>query len=389
MSEPVTDLSNVRSSVELANGLPNAHYVDPASLRGGKSRRSCLLAMGRARGGRRRARTGRRGAAMTFLGMPLLLSARQGRRGTRVPEHLPPSRHDPGRRAPKDRRRNPLPLSFLVLLDQGQRWSRPRMWAARVTTPIPAIRRDDLGLIEVRSHIWRDVVWINVSGDAPDFEEAMADVIARWREFDLPVHHGGAGQPLHARGCQQLETRGRELLRKLSPALGSSRPQQLFHAGGSLSYRGTGPVFRPGHDGLSPADQRQRRTFPRFRRCRRQVERTGRILSRSIPMCFSALTATMPSPSSSSRKDANERPSICISTIPEPKRMKGSMRVTHSSGRASSKKTSLSSKACRRVATPTFDGGRFSPVMDSPTHCFHAWVAGKVEAHRGAAKAAE
>lgn len=30
MSEPVTDLSNVRSSVELANGLPNAHYIDPA-----------------------------------------------------------------------------------------------------------------------------------------------------------------------------------------------------------------------------------------------------------------------------------------------------------------------------------------------------------------------
>ena len=22
-----------------------------------------------------------------------------------------------------------------------------------------------------------------------------------------------------------------------------------------------------------------------------------------------------------------------------------------------------------------FDGGKFSPVMDSPTHCFHHWVA--------------
>jgi choline monooxygenase len=22
-----------------------------------------------------------------------------------------------------------------------------------------------------------------------------------------------------------------------------------------------------------------------------------------------------------------------------------------------------------------FDGGKFSPVMDGPTHCFHKWVA--------------
>jgi hypothetical protein len=36
-----------------------------------------------------------------------------------------------------------------------------------------------------------------------------------------------------------------------------------------------------------------------------------------------------------------------------------------------------------------FDGGRFSPVMDSPTHCFHDWVAGKIESHRALARAAE
>ena len=38
---------------------------------------------------------------------------------------------------------------------------------------------------------------------------------------------------------------------------------------------------------------------------------------------------------------------------------------------------------------PSFDGGRFSAVMDSPTHCFHAWVAGKIETYRNAALAAE
>ncbi len=27
-----------------------------------------------------------------------------------------------------------------------------------------------------------------------------------------------------------------------------------------------------------------------------------------------------------------------------------------------------------------FDGGKFSPVMDSPTHCFHDWVARQMAA---------
>jgi len=36
-----------------------------------------------------------------------------------------------------------------------------------------------------------------------------------------------------------------------------------------------------------------------------------------------------------------------------------------------------------------FDGGRFSPAMDGPTHCFHDWVAGKVNERRAMANAAE
>ena len=33
---------------------------------------------------------------------------------------------------------------------------------------------------------------------------------------------------------------------------------------------------------------------------------------------------------------------------------------------------------------PMFDGGRFSPAMDGPTHVFHDWVAGRLQAWRGA-----
>jgi phenylpropionate dioxygenase-like ring-hydroxylating dioxygenase large terminal subunit len=31
---------------------------------------------------------------------------------------------------------------------------------------------------------------------------------------------------------------------------------------------------------------------------------------------------------------------------------------------------------------PMFDGGKFSPAMDGPTHCFHHWVALQIEQGR-------
>ena len=39
--------------------------------------------------------------------------------------------------------------------------------------------------------------------------------------------------------------------------------------------------------------------------------------------------------------------------------------------------------------SPKFDGGRFSPAMDGPTHMFHEWVATRLIERRAAQQAAE
>ncbi|MHC8510469.1 MAG: aromatic ring-hydroxylating oxygenase subunit alpha, partial [Rhodospirillales bacterium] len=44
----------------------------------------------------------------------------------------------------------------------------------------PALHKSELGLKDVRAHVWRDVVFINMSGAAPAFETAAADLIERW-----------------------------------------------------------------------------------------------------------------------------------------------------------------------------------------------------------------
>ena len=54
-----------------------------------------------------------------------------------------------------------------------------------------AIDRSELGLTEIRSHVWMGVIWINLSGDAPKFEDNIKELIDRWSDFDRPLFHGG------------------------------------------------------------------------------------------------------------------------------------------------------------------------------------------------------
>ena len=55
----------------------------------------------------------------------------------------------------------------------------------------PAIDKSQLGLIEVRSHTYLDVVFINISGDAEPFEKHFEEALERWKEFEKPIFHGG------------------------------------------------------------------------------------------------------------------------------------------------------------------------------------------------------
>ncbi len=54
------------------------------------------------------------------------------------------------------------------------------------------IHREELGLVEIRSHVWRDIIFVNVSGERPHSRIYAADAISRWAEFE--------GQPLVSGG---------------------------------------------------------------------------------------------------------------------------------------------------------------------------------------------
>jgi choline monooxygenase len=53
------------------------------------------------------------------------------------------------------------------------------------------------GLRRVRTAVWFDVVFVNLSGDAPPFEEHIGPLVERWKDFDPSLlRHGGQDSSL-------------------------------------------------------------------------------------------------------------------------------------------------------------------------------------------------
>ena len=115
------------------------------------------------------------------------------------------------------------------------------------------IKREELGLFRIRSYVWRDVVFVNVSGDAEEFTDYAADLIERWKEFDQPLRPGGTASSFKLDVNCNWKLAVENFLRKLSSALGSPRLELLFPAGGPLPHRKTTGLFWTGHVGLSSA----------------------------------------------------------------------------------------------------------------------------------------
>ncbi len=182
------DLSEVTKPVNVARGLPNAHYIDD-----GVFEEECQAVLFNNWSGVGFAKdVPEKGDAMPvdFIGMPLLIlrdqdgdvrvyqntcrhrgmilvSEKSNIRGTiRCPYH-----------------------SWCYGLDGALR-STPHAGGPGVNIH-EDIKRNELGLIEIRSHVYMGVVFTNVSGKAAPFEEAHADLLERWKDFDQPMLHSG------------------------------------------------------------------------------------------------------------------------------------------------------------------------------------------------------
>lgn len=192
MNEPA-QIETIPSALNFTHGLPNAHYVDPAVF--AEEKRSVLFANWSGIGFGKDVPEAGDARPVDFLGMPLLI-VRQRDGGIGVFQNT--CRHrgmilvaEPTRIRGVLR----CPYHSWCYGLNGELRSTPHVGGPGQNSH-PDLDPAALGLVRVRSHVWRDVVFVNVDGRAPAFEEVHAELLERWREFDQPLFHGGASSSL-------------------------------------------------------------------------------------------------------------------------------------------------------------------------------------------------
>ena len=183
-----TDLSGVLRDVTDAKGLPNEHYICPDVF--DEERQALLFAHWSGIGFGKDVPNPGDAKPVDFLGMPLLLL--RDRDGTvRVFQNT--CRHrgmilveEAGNIQGAIR----CPYHSWCYSLSGELRSTPHVGGPGQNLH-EGIKRSELGLTEIRHHVWHDVVFVNIDGKAPPFEEAHATLLERWKEFEQPIVHGG------------------------------------------------------------------------------------------------------------------------------------------------------------------------------------------------------
>ena len=245
------------------------------------------------------------------------------------------------------------------------------------------IKREDLGLIEVRSHEWLGVVFVNVDGQAPAFEEYAAEACARWSEYDRPLHFSPDSEfTLEVASNWKLAVENyceSYHLPWVHPGLNSySRLEDHYHIEESGKFSGQGTmVYRPmlSDDG---------RRFPEFPDLAEKWNEGAEYISlypnvllgvhkdhtfaivlepvaidrtvEHVAIFYADATVLGDTYAGMRQKNATMWKDVFVEDIFV---VEGMQKGRHASG---------------------FDGGKFSPVMDSPTHMFHHWVASQIAA---------
>ena len=383
----VTDLSQILQPVARARGLPNAHYTSDEVF---EAERDSVLFQGWA-GLTVAAEIPEPGDAIPvdFVGLPLV--AVRGRDGqVRVFQNT--CRH----------------RGMILVTEKGKvgnvircpyhSWSYALSGELKATPHVGGpghnthaeIRRDELGLIEIRSHVWRDVVFVNVSGDAAPFEVENAEVMARWAEFEQPLFHGGADSTFSfdvktnwklavENYCESYH------LPWIHPGLNAySRLEDHYHIEEPGAFSGQGTLV------YAPQITEDGRRFPDFEGLDPKWDRAAEYI------------AVYPNVLLGTHRDH------AFAIVLEPVAKDRTIEHIHlyyaapgATGEGMADMREKNAAMWHEVfeedlsvvegmqagrAGIYFDGGKFSPVMDGPTHLFHAWVA---ERMTGADLAAE
>lgn len=373
-----TMLDAVTRPIETASGLPNRFYTDPDTFE--EERKAVFAATWAGLAFAKDVPEPGDAKPITYCGTPLILV--RGHDGE-VRVFLNACRH-----------------RGMILLEEARKiegaircpyhsWCYDLKGKLRATPHVggpgqnahPEMKPNQLGLIEVRSQVWRDVVFVNLDGSAAPFEEHAARLLDRWSEMEKPIHHGGPDSSfkLHVKTNWKLAVENyceAYHLPWVHPGLNSySRLEDHYDIVEPRQFSGQGTVV------YNPNLSDDGRAFVDFDGLSEKWD-TGAEYVSFFPNvlfgvhrdhCYAILL----------------EPTGPETTIEHVEIYYATEEMT-SDGYADLRR--INSKLWKEIFEEDigvvegmqkgrqgtlFDGGKFSPAMDVPTHTFHDWIASR------------
>ena len=242
-----------------------------------------------------------------------------------------------------------------------------------------SIKNEELGLWSVRSYVWKDIIFVNISGNAPEFEDYAGPLIEAWKDFEQPMFHGGENSSftLDIKSNWKLAVENYSEsyhLPWIHPALNTySKIDDHYNIVEDSVFCGQGTMVYQQYQSENEAK------FPDFKNLASKWDKSAEYITLfpnvmlgvhrdhffAIILEPLGVELTREHVELYYAKDAESIPQHHDMTETNSERWKivfgedvpvveGMQRTRHGQ---------------------LFDGGRFSPVLDNATHCFHRWVA--------------
>ncbi len=246
------------------------------------------------------------------------------------------------------------------------------------------IKKDELGLMEIRSHVFMDMIFVNLSGSAPDFQTHVAKLSNRWSEFvDQPFYHGGPESSF----CLDLATNWKLAVENycesyhlpwVHPGLNSySRIEDHYNIVEPGSFAGQGTtVYNPQINGSMAR-------FPDFeglsQKWNKGAEYVALFPNVLLGVHRDHYFSILLKPVAHNRTIEQVEIYYTSPEVQEQSWGKARREAAEMWLEVFEEDIGVVQGMQRGRAAPNFDGGRFSPVLDEATHCFHHWTASKFQ----------
>lgn len=378
----LTDKSKSQQS-KLAHGLGNAHYIDPDVH--ARENEAVLFSSWASIGFAKDIPNPGDASPVEFLGRPLLLVRTQDGE-VRVFENV--CRHRGMVLVEK-------PTTFKgVIRCPYHSWCYNFNGALKTTPHVggpgihehPDMNKEDLGLAPVRSQVWMDTIFVNISGDGPEFSDYIAPVEARWAEFmGKPIFHGGEDSSF------QLEVNCNWKLAVenycesyhlpwVHPALNQYSKledhYEIIEENGQFSGQGT-RVYAPSLDETG-------RRFSEFEGLSEKWNTAGEYISLFPNTLLGIHKDHFYAISIEPLSNAKTREHVEIYYADEEMTAGEWSRMREANSKMWKTVFLEDVFAVQGMqkgrSAPGFDGGTLSPIMDRPTRIFHEWVGEKFAA---------